>query len=43
MLGVMIATFMVSMALSFDDFIITKTTSKVKTIGVHMYSSKLRP
>lgn len=43
MLSMMIATFLVAMTLSFDDFIITKTVSKVQTIGTKMYAETLRP
>lgn len=44
MWGVMIAVFVVSMAFSFDDFIITKTTSRVMTIGTKLYATtKLKP
>ena len=44
MLGTLFAVFVVSIALSFDDFIITKTTSRINTLGTELYSvEKIKP
>lgn len=43
MLPVVAATFAVSMALSFDDFIVTRIVSKEDTVGKLMYQGSLDP
>lgn len=42
MFPVIIASFVIAISLSFDDFILTRITSKVETIGVILYSSNLK-
>ena len=42
MLSTSIMAFAISFALSLDDFILTRVSSKVETIGVKLYSSQIK-
>ncbi len=42
MFPVIVASFVIALSLSLDDFILTRITSKVETIGVILYSSNLK-
>lgn len=42
MTPVIMASFLIALTLSFDDFILTRITSKVVTIGVELYSSRIK-
>lgn len=39
---VIVASFVIALTLSFDDFILTRITSKVETTGVILYSSNIK-
>ena len=43
MIGISMVAFIISIALSFNDFIITRIVSKEKTIGKIMYEGSLKP
>ena len=42
MMPVIVASFVIALTLSFDDFILTRITAKVETIGVVLYSSNIK-
>ncbi|WP_127942583.1 ABC transporter permease subunit [Mycoplasma sp. ATU-Cv-703] len=42
MLPIIVATFVISLTLSFDDFILVRMVAKVETIGTRLYSSNIK-